>query len=104
MKAIIIKGVEMPEKEGFLDARICGDGTVLLPTHMGECGSVKAEEIEIPEEYKYGMRLRGYSPGAQPKGVLRREDDASGKYHDIIVYDHALSADEIRAYELDEIS
>lgn len=52
MKAIIIKGVEMPEKEGFLDARIYGDGTVLLPTHMGECGSVKAEEVEIDQEEK----------------------------------------------------
>lgn len=103
MKAIIIKGVEMPEKEGFLDARIYGDGTVLLPTHMGECGSVKAEEVEIPEEYKYGMRLRGYSPGAQPKGVLRREDDTSGKYHDIIVYDRQLSAAEVASYELDEL-
>ena len=103
MKAIIIKGVEMPEKEGFLDARIYGDGTVLLPAHMGECGSVKAEEVEIPKEYKYGMRLRGYSPGAQPKGVLRREDDPTGTYHDIIVYDYRLSADEIEQYELDEL-
>lgn len=104
MKAIIIKGVEMPEKEGFLDARIYGDGTVLLPTHMGECDTVKAEEVVIPEEYKYGMRLRGYSPGAQPKGVLRREDDTTGKYHDIIVYDRMLSADEIRDYELEELT
>ena len=103
MKAIIIKGVEMPKKEGFLDARIYGDGTVLLPTHMGECGNVKAEEVEIPEEHKYGMRLRGYSPGAQPKGVLRREDDTAGKYHDIIVYDRQLSSDEIASYELDEL-
>ena len=103
MKAIIIKGVGMPEKEGFLDARIYGDGTVLLPTHMGECDTVKAKEVEIPEEYKYGMRLRGYSPGAQPKGVLRREDDTTGKYHDIIVYGRQLSADEIRGYELEEL-
>lgn len=55
-------------------------------------------------EYRYGMRLRGYSPGAQPKGVLRREDDTTGKYHDIIVYDRMLSADEIRDYELDELN
>ena len=103
MKAIIIKGVEMPKKEGFLDARIYGDGTVLLPTHMGECDTVKAEEVEILEEYKYGMRLRGYSPGAQPKGVLRREDDTTGRYHDIIVYDRQLSVDEIRDYELEEL-
>lgn len=54
-------------------------------------------------EYRYGMRLRGYSPGAQPKGVLRREDDTSGKYHDIIVYDRQLSAAEVASYELDEL-
>ena len=55
-------------------------------------------------EYRYGMRLRGYSPGCQPSGVLRREDDTTGKYHDIIVYDRQLSADEIRNYELDELT
>lgn len=54
-------------------------------------------------EFYYGMRLRGYSPGCQPKGVLRREDDTTGRYHDIIVYDRQLSADEIRDYELEEI-
>ena len=52
MKAIIIKGVEMPEKEGFLDARIYGDGTVLLPAHAVECGTAKAEEVEIDQEEK----------------------------------------------------
>ena len=57
-----------------------------------------------PAEYKYGMRLRGYSPGAQPKGVLRREDDTTGKYHDIIVYDRPLSAEEISNYDLDTIT
>lgn len=55
-------------------------------------------------EFYYGMRLRGYSPGAQPKGVLRREDDTTGRYHDIIVYDRRLSADEIRDYELEELT
>lgn len=56
-----------------------------------------------PKEYRYGMRLRGYSPGAQPRGAIRREDDATGRYHDIVVYDRKLSADELRGYELDEI-
>ena len=54
-------------------------------------------------EYRYGMRMRGYSPGAQPKGVIRREDDPAGKYYDIIVYDRPLSAEEIREYELEKI-
>ena len=57
-----------------------------------------------PAEYKYGMRLRGYSPGAQPKGVLRRENDTTGKYYDIIVYDRPLSAEEISNYDLDTIT
>ena len=57
-----------------------------------------------PKEYRYGMRLRGYSPGAQPKEVLRREDDTTGKYHDIIVYDRPLSAEEISNYDLDTIT
>lgn len=55
-------------------------------------------------EFRYGMRLRGYSPGCQPKGVLRREDDTTGRYHDIIVYERQLSADEIRDYELEELT
>lgn len=55
-------------------------------------------------EYHYGMRLRGFNPGAQPKEVLRREDDPTGKYWDIIVYDRKLSAAEIDDYELDELN
>lgn len=62
--------------------------------------SAQAEKTE----YRYGMRLRGFSPGAQPKEVLRREDDPTGKYHDIIVYNRQLSADEIADYELDELN
>ena len=61
-------------------------------------------EQAAPKEHRYGMRLRGYSPGAQPKGTLRREDDASGKYHDILVYDRQLSAAEIADYELDDLN
>ena len=56
-----------------------------------------------PYFYIYGMRLRGYSPGAQPKGVYERRDDASGKYHDIIVYTNKLSELALRNYELDYI-
>ena len=57
-----------------------------------------------PTEYRYGMRLRGFSPGAQPKEVLRREDDTTGRYYDIIVYDRQLSAAEIADYELDDFN
>ena len=66
------------------------------------------EFIRNPEEatdglYWYGMRLRGYSPGAQPKGVVARRDDKKGKYHDILWYKHELSERECQDYELDYI-
>ena len=52
--------------------------------------------------YVYGMRLRGFSPGCQPmSGLLGREDDPSGRYHDVIAYDRKLSDKEVNDYELD---
>ena len=55
-------------------------------------------------EYRYGMRLRGFSPMCQPmNGLLRREDDTSGKYHDILVYSRELTEKELRDYELDAL-
>ena len=55
--------------------------------------------------FKYGMRLRGFSLGCQPMGgLLQREDDPSGKYHDILVYDRELSEAELRDYELDDLN
>lgn len=54
--------------------------------------------------YRYGMRLRGFGPMCQPKeGLVRREDDPSGKYWDVIVYNRELTEAETRAYELDFI-
>jgi len=52
--------------------------------------------------YKYGMRLRGYAPLCQPmNGLVNREDDPTGKYHDVLVYDRQLTEQELREYELD---
>lgn len=54
------------------------------------------------DEYRYGMRLRGFSPGTFPPfGFVRREDDPSGNYYDILVYDVKLTDEVIKAYELD---
>lgn len=54
--------------------------------------------------YFYGMRLRGFSPGCQPmQGFVERQDDPSGKYYDVLVYDHQLSDAEVRDYELDPL-
>lgn len=48
------------------------------------------------------MRLRGFAPLCQPKeGFIRREDDQTGRYHDIIVYNRELTVEELRDYELD---
>ena len=54
--------------------------------------------------YFYGMRLRGFSPGCQPKdGLIERLHDATGRYWGILVYDRKLTAEEVRNYELDFI-
>ena len=54
--------------------------------------------------YKYGMRLRGFSIGCQPrKGFVERQDDTEGKYHDIIIYNRELTEDELNKYELDRL-
>lgn len=54
---------------------------------------------------KYGMKYRGFSPGAQPmKGFVRRHDAEPGQnYHDVLEYDRELTEEEIRAYELEAI-
>lgn len=50
----------------------------------------------------YGMRLRGFSVGCQPlRGLLCQEDDPTGKYHDLLIYDRPLSEAEMKNYELD---
>jgi hypothetical protein len=55
-------------------------------------------------EYAYGMRLRGFSPWCHPMdGLVRREDDPTGKYYDILIYNRRLSTKEKENYELDEI-
>ena len=55
-------------------------------------------------EYRYGMRLRGFSIGCQPKeGLLYREDDTTGKYWDVIVYDRELTDEEVSHYSLDRL-
>ena len=54
--------------------------------------------------YAYGMRLRGFSPGCQPKdGFVKRLDSAGTKYYDVLLYDRPLTEKEIRDYELDDL-
>ena len=56
--------------------------------------------------YKYGMQLRGllrgFSYACLPMaGLIRREDDPTGKYHDILIYSRPLNDHEQDGYELD---
>ena len=55
-------------------------------------------------EYRYGMRLRGFSPGCQPKAGLIGCEDGGKRYHDIIVYKRPLTAQELEEYELDDLN
>ena len=65
-------------------------------------GAFFTEDMNVIDEYKYGMRLRGYAPMCQPKdGFIRRED--SDKYYDIIVYNRELTQEELNQYELDVV-
>lgn len=52
--------------------------------------------------YKYGMRLRGFSIGCQPKGVIKHEDTnkAETGYWSIIYYDRELTDEEINKFDL----
>lgn len=53
------------------------------------------------ELHKYGMRLRGFSIGCQPKqGLVERIDDPKGRYYDILVYDRMLTGQEVTDFEL----
>ena len=54
--------------------------------------------------YKYGMKLRGFSIGAQPmKNFIRREDDPTGRFWDILVYAEKLPDNEVFNYDLEYI-
>lgn len=58
--------------------------------------------MDVDMRFLYGMRLRGFSIGCQPKkGLIERLDDTTGRYHDILVYDRQLDPKELEDYELD---
>lgn len=58
---------------------------------------------DSPTLYKYGMRSRGYSIAAQPAGVVAREDDPTGIYYDVIIYERELTPAELDHYSLDPL-
>lgn len=69
---------------------------------IGNCDLCSKRDKSVV--YRYGMRLRGFSIGCQPKdGFLDREDDETERYYDILLYDRALTDKEVEGYELDFI-
>lgn len=69
---------------------------------IGDCDLCSKRDKTVV--YRYGMRLRGFSIGCQPKdGFLDREDDETGRYYDILLYDRQLTDKELQDYELDFI-
>lgn len=50
--------------------------------------------------HKYGMRLRGASPGAQPKD-FKRFDESDSRYWNVLYYDRILTDEETYHYSLD---
>lgn len=60
------------------------------------------------KEYLYGMRLRGYAPGCQPKeGLLNiyyGSQYGTRVYHNLISYNRPLTEKEMQDYELDFIN
>ena len=48
--------------------------------------------------YWYEMVQRPASPGAQPKGIVERDDD-KGRWG-LVAYDHELSKSQLEEYEM----
>lgn len=73
--------------------------------HLNTClADMRVESLKRKEtRYVYGMRQRGYSPGAQPdtKNIIGTKPDPDGNYYDILIYDKALTQKQIEDYALD---
>ena len=52
--------------------------------------------------YNYGMKLRGFSIGCQPKDVIewKDTDKAETGFYSIITYDRELTPEEVANYDL----
>lgn len=50
--------------------------------------------------YKYGMKLRPFSIGCQPKKVYEVREDENNVYWDILIYDRRLTMEEVNDYDL----
>lgn len=77
---------------------IQGDGKVVYIPVIVDSKQTMTEKIL----YTYGMRLRGYSIGCQPReGFVAADDDVLQEYHNILYYDRKLSDEDCKNYDLD---
>ena len=54
--------------------------------------------------YKYGMRCRPYSIGAQPmNNLIEAQEDATGQFYNILVYSAPLDRKDIEHYSLTDL-
>ena len=51
--------------------------------------------------FVYGMRLRGYSPGAQPMENILVVGEGKRGYYNLLAYSRKLTKNQIEDYELD---
>lgn len=100
---ILAKLDSIQNKQGYIKQLIRADiSGQKAPVNLTPTPAEIAETTG--ENYIYGMRLRGFAPGCQPKhGLVERRDDPTGRYHDLLVYRHELSAEVQKDYELDYI-
>lgn len=76
--------------------------TETSPASGQEAANASAEEAASVHEYKYYMNHRPLDIGAQPSGFTRFDEEDVGGRYGAIYYDHPLSEQEIRDYELTE--
>lgn len=100
-KEKLIEAIEW-EKGSYLNDEMYDYGAIAMGNKIIEI--VKEMKVDISEiEYEYGMRLRGYGVGCQPKKGLVgfSYSDKQNKYYNYLYYDRKLSDAEMKQYELD---
>lgn len=64
---------------------------------------MKRSDMSKNKLYKYGMRLRGFSPMCQPMTGLVSAEEGDRNYYSYLYYERKLTDREVRDYELDLI-
>lgn len=65
---------------------------------------INGETYDYTPVYKYGMKYRGFSIGCQPmNGLIESQEDKSGYYFNILLYNRPLTEKELENYELYKI-